>query len=54
MLVHNILTTPHPLYELQDWLRPLDAEKLGLDADATAYIQDDRIGKGLFKLFVCR
>lgn len=54
LLVHNILTTPHPLYELQDWLRPLDAKKLGLDPDATGFIQDDRVGKGLFKFYRSR
>ena len=27
LLIHNILTTPYPLYEMKDWLKPLDAEK---------------------------
>ena len=54
LLIHNILTTPHPLYEMQDWLKPLDAKQLGLEPDASLYIQDDRIGKGLFKFYRSR
>jgi len=54
LLIHNILTTPHPLYEMQDWLKPLDAQHLGLDPDAWQYIQDDRVGKGLFKFYLSR
>ena len=54
LLIHNILTTPHPLYEMQDWLTPLDAKQLGLESDASLYIQDDRIGKGLFKFYRSR
>ena len=30
LLIHNILTTSNALYEMEDWLKPLDAEKLGL------------------------
>ncbi|MHB9080893.1 MAG: DUF4277 domain-containing protein [Pirellulaceae bacterium] len=33
LLIHNILTTPHPLYEMQDWLKPLDAKQLGLEEE---------------------
>lgn len=54
LLIHNILTTPHPLYEMQDWLKPLDAPRLGLETDAWQYIQDDRVGKGLFKFYLSR
>jgi transposase len=54
VLIHNILTTPHPLYEMQDWLQPLDAQHLGLEPDAWRYIQDDRVGKGLFKFYRAR
>ena len=50
MLIHNILTTPHPLYEVQDWLKPLDVETLGFRGDELPYIQDDRIGKALANL----
>jgi transposase len=54
VLIHNILTTPHPLYEIQDWLRPLDAEKLGLSPKEVKYIQDDRVGRALARFYRCR
>ena len=54
LLIHNILTTPYALYEMEDWLRPLDAEKVGLRLSETCAIQDDRIGKGLVKFYRCR
>jgi transposase len=54
LLIHNILTTHNALYEMEDWLKPLDAEKLGLEPETVKYIQDDRIGKGLFKFYQCR
>ena len=54
LLIHNILTTPHPLYEMEDWLKPLDAEKLGLSPKETEFIQDDKIGKGLFRFYNSR
>jgi len=54
LLIHNILTTPYALYEMQDWLKPLDAEKVGLRAEETQYIQDDRIGRGLAKFYRSR
>jgi transposase len=54
LLIHNILTTPNPLYEMEDWLKPLDAEKLGLSPKETTFIQDDKIGKGLFRFYNSR
>ena len=54
LLVHNILTTSNPLYEMEDWLKPLDAEKLGLSPEETKFIQDDKIGKGLFRFYNSR
>ena len=54
LLIHNILTTPHSLYEMQDWLKPLDAQHLGLEPDAWQCIQDDRVGKGLFTFYLSR
>jgi transposase len=54
LLIHNILTTPYALYEMQDWLAPLDAEKLGLRPQETSCIQDDRIGKGLARFYRSR
>ena len=54
LLIHNILTTPNPLYEMEDWLKPLDAEKLGLRPEETKYIQDDKIGRGLARFYHSR
>lgn len=47
LVIHNYLTQPHPLYEFQDWVRPLDVEKIGLTNRERDAIQDDRIGKAL-------
>lgn len=54
LLIHNILTTPNPLYEMEDWLKPLDAEKLGLQPGEVKAIQDDRIGRALAKFYDSR
>ncbi len=47
VLIHNILTTPIPLYEIADWLKPLDEERLDLDTYESSLISDDRVGKAL-------
>lgn len=54
LLIHNILTTPNALYEMEDWIKPLDAVKLGLRTDQATSIQDDRIGRALEKFHGCR
>ncbi len=54
LLIHNILTTQNPLYEMEDWLAPLDAEKVGLQPDETTLIQDDRIGRALARFYNSR
>jgi transposase len=54
LLIHNILTSPNPLYEMEDWLKPLDAEKVGLRPGETKWIQDDRIGRALARLYNSR
>jgi len=54
LLIHNILTTPNPLYEMEDWLKPLDAEKVGLRPEETKWIQDDRIGRALARFYGSR
>jgi len=54
LLIHNILTTPYALYEMEDWVKPLDAEQLGLRPGETKYIQDDRIGRGLARFYHSR
>jgi transposase len=47
VLIHNMLTTPTPLYEIADWLKPLDEEKLDLETYESSLISDDRVGKAL-------
>ena len=54
LLIHNILTTPNALYEMEDWLKPLDAGKVGLMPEETAFIQDDRIGRALVRFYDSR
>ena len=54
LLIHNILTTPNALYEMEDWLKPLDAGKVGLTPGETAFIQDDRIGRALVRFYDSR
>jgi transposase len=47
LMVHNILTSPKPLYELPDWLAPIDEESVGFDRGDARHITDDRAGKML-------
>lgn len=54
LLMHNILTTPYALYEMEDWVKPLDAEQVGLRPEEAKYIQDDRIGRGLARFYRSR
>ena len=54
LLIHNILTTTNALYEMEDWLKPLDAEKVGLSPKETNFVQDDKIGTSLFRFYNSR
>ena len=54
LLIHNILTTPIALYEMEDWLKPLDAEKVGLTPRESRFIQDDRMGRALGRFYNSR
>jgi transposase len=54
LLIHNILTTPNALYEMADWLQPLDAETVGLRPEELSCIQDDRIGRALARFYNSR
>lgn len=54
LLIHNILTTPNALYEMEDWLKPLDPEKVGLRPKETSFIQDDRMGRALARFYDSR
>ncbi len=54
LVIHNYLTQPHPLYEFQDWVRPLAVESIGLIEQEHDCIQDDRIGKALENFYLGR
>jgi transposase len=54
LLIHNILTSPNALYEMKDWLNPLDAGKVGLTPDEMPFIQDDRVGRALARFYDSR
>jgi transposase len=47
ILIHNVLSSPMPMYELGDWLAPLDEKCMRLDRSEVAFIHDDRVGKAL-------
>jgi transposase len=54
LLIHNFLTSPLPLYEIQDWLKPLDGGTLGLDQRDIGFIYDERIARALDDLYKCK
>lgn len=54
LLIHNILTVPNALYEVADWLRPIDPEKVGLHSEEVVHVQDDRIGRALATFYDSR
>lgn len=54
LVIHNYLTESHPLYEFQDWVRPLAAAAIDLSEQERDGIQDDRIGKALEQLYLGR
>ena len=51
VLIHNILTTHTPMYEISNWLKPIDEESVGLDSIECDYINDNRIGNALDKFY---
>lgn len=51
VLIHNILTTPMPMYEIAAWLAALDENCLGLNASEVQCIQDDRVGQALERFY---
>jgi transposase len=54
VLLHNILTSPRPMYELATWLAGLDETSLGLDPSERACLQDDRVGQALERFYLGR
>lgn len=53
LLIHNILTSQNALYEVEDWLRPLDAQKVGLTPQQARNVRDDKIGRALARFYRC-
>jgi transposase len=51
VLIHNILTTPAPLYEIADWVKTLDEQSLGLEPSQVDLIHDDRVGQALERFY---
>ena len=51
VLIHNILTTPMPMYAIADWLAPLDEQSLGLEPADARCIHDDRVGQALDRFY---
>lgn len=47
VLIHNILSSPRPMYEIADWVSALDERCLGLEPAQAAFIHDDRVGHAL-------
>ena len=47
VLVHNILTSPGPLYRLENWVAPIGPGALELTTGQKGAINDDRVGRAL-------
>lgn len=47
VLVHNILTSPGPLYRLENWAEPIEPGALSLSSEQKAAINDDRVARAL-------
>lgn len=51
VLLRNILVSREPLYNLRDWCRRSEESLLGLPGGGTEWLNDDRLGRCLDKLF---
>jgi transposase len=47
IVLHNILTHPMPLYEIAQWIKPLDESRISLEPKESLLINDDRVAKAL-------
>jgi len=54
LLIHNCLTSPSPLYEIQDWVKPLDISNLGISSDEIEFIYDERVARALDNFYNSR
>ena len=51
VVVRNLALSHQPLYSMHEWAARFDAATLGLDGGEVRLINDDRIGRGLERLF---
>jgi len=51
LFVRNILIERHPLYQLSEWASRYDPKLIGLGANSTSILNDDRVGRSLDTLF---
>jgi len=54
VVLHNILTQPMPLYEIAQWIQPLDEAQVGLESGESLLVNDDRIAKALDHFYQSR
>jgi hypothetical protein len=47
VLTHNILTSPGPLYRLENWVCPIEPGALALTDEQKAAVNDDRVARAL-------
>jgi transposase len=52
-LIRNLVLCRVPLYSMAEWARLMMPEALGLSADQTSGLNDDRVGRALDDLFDC-
>jgi hypothetical protein len=51
VLIVNLVVHKEPVYALGEWARAFDASGLGVSAEELAFLNDDRLGRGLDRLF---
>lgn len=51
VVVRNLIVEHRPVYALGEWAGRYDAQLLGLTADEVGLLNDDRVGRGLDRLF---
>lgn len=51
VLVRNLIVNRMPLYSVSEWAAGIAPELLGLEPDEVSLVNDDRIGRGLDRLF---
>lgn len=52
LLVRNFVLSRHPLYGVPEWVRQFDPAQLELEAELLRFVNDDRLGRVLDKLFM--